>query len=166
MIDGDQELEGSSGDIRPNGPPSLRLAATFNRGRDRVRWIDFVWLVYSCFFFIEPIERNSRAGWINFTLFYLAFLAIYTIMVVARNRWLSRLSLGAMAVLGLCYIPRNPGTVGVLTFVAAFLPFVVERISIVVPLIIALCTAAILEGWLLHLSPWSWAICTLVSLAV
>jgi two-component system sensor histidine kinase DesK len=167
MIDNDHEFEGGScGENRAKVPPSLRLAATFNRGSDRVRWIDFVWLVYSCFFFIEPIERNSRSGWINFTLFYLAFLAIYSTMVLARNRWISRLSLAAMAVLGLCYIPRNPGTVGVITFVAAFLPFVVERISIVIPLIIALCVAAILEGWLLHLSPWSWAICTLVSLVV
>src|SRR6266702_4355250 len=162
----DQDLQDSSSDIRPKSPPSLRLAATFNRGHDRIRWVDFVWIVYSCFFFIEPVQRNSVTGWVSFTLFYLVFLAIYTTMVIARTKWLSRISLGAMAVLGLCYIPRNPGTMGVITFVAAFLPFLVERVTVVVPLIIALCAAMILEGWLLHLSPWDWAICSLVSLVV
>ncbi len=146
--------------------PPLRPAGTSNRRHDRTRWIDFVWLVYSCFFFIDPIQRNSTAGWISFSLFYAVFLAIYAGIVMARTLWMSRLSLLAMTVLGFFYIPRNPGAIGVFTFVVAFLPFVVERIAIVVPLLIALCAATILEGWILHLSPWSWAICTLVSLVV
>nr|WP_252263437.1 sensor histidine kinase [Paracidobacterium acidisoli] len=144
----------------------MRLAGTFNRGEDRVRWVDFVWLVYSIFFFIDPIGRHSAIAWIHFALFYAVFLAIYTTMVMAHNRWLGRAALIAMAVLGLWYTPANPGAMGVIIYAAAFLPFLFERIAVVIPLLITLCAAMLLEGWLLHLTPWSWGICLLIALVV
>lgn len=166
MTAGQEELGDASCSYGPNAGQPLRPAGTFNRGRDRVRWIDFVWLVYSFFFIIDPIQRNTARAWIQFALFYLVFLGIYTTMVVARRWWLSRVALGAMAILGFWSIPANPGTIGVLTFVAAFLPFLVERIPLVMTLLMALCAGIVGEGLLLHLSPWSWGICTLISLVV
>jgi two-component system sensor histidine kinase DesK len=165
-MNGEEEHGGIRCEAGPYMPQSLRPAATFNRSPDRVRWIDFVWLGYSLFFFIEPIQRNSARGWISFGLFYLIFLAIYTAMVLARRRWVSRLALAAMTVLGLCYIPVNPGTLGVIIFVAAFVPFVIERNAVVFPLVLALGGSLAVEGWLLHLNPWNWGICSVITLVV
>jgi two-component system sensor histidine kinase DesK len=161
----DNERDQCAGD-RTSPLPSLRAAGTFNRGRDRVRWVDFLWLVYSIFFFIDPVERHSLRGWISFAIFYAVFLAIYSTMVMARNRWMGRSALLAMAVLGLCYVPSNPGTMGVIIYATAFLPFLFERVAVVVPMLIALCGAMLLEGWLLHLNVWSWGICLLIALVV
>jgi two-component system sensor histidine kinase DesK len=162
----DNSRDGQGEGERTNPLPSLRAAGTFNRRTDRVRWVDFIWLVYSIFYLIEPIERHSLRGWVQFALFYAVFLAIYTTMVMARTVWLGRVALLALAVLGLLSVPSNPGTMGVIIYAAAFLPFLFNRVAVVIPLLITLCTVVALEGWLMHLSPWNWGICLLIALVV
>jgi two-component system sensor histidine kinase DesK len=131
-----------------------------------VRWVDFVWLGYSIFFFFDPIQRHSLRGWLHFGVFYAVFLVIYTVVVATRDLRIGRAALFALALLGLWYVPSNPGSMGVIIYAAAFLPFVFDRVAIVVSLLVTLCAAMLIEGWLLHLNPWNWGICILISLMV
>lgn len=137
----------------------------------RLRWKqnpywDFIWLIYSIFFFIQPIEQHTRRGWINFGIFYSIFLALYSGIVLAQRRWLSYGCLLAMAVLGVIYLPANGGATGCFIFAGAFLPFVVESLQFCLGGIVALCIVLIIEGILLHLSPWAWGMGSFFTIAV
>lgn len=133
---------------------------------DGNRLYDYVWLVYSVFFFIEPIIRNNARYWLEFAIVYGVFLAIYSGLVFARTRTQSYLLLAAMAALGLWYLPRNNSACGMLIYVAAFIPFISDSVAVVVGGIAAICGASALEGYLLHLPPWAWAFAAFFSLIV
>jgi hypothetical protein len=42
------------------------------------RWLDFVWLAYSAFFWIGPVLRNQLGYWIVFGCVYTLFLGLYS----------------------------------------------------------------------------------------
>lgn len=123
---------------------------------DKNRLYDYVWLVYSVFFFIEPIERKNTRYWLEFAAVYAVFLAIYSGLVYARTKAQSYGLLIAMGVLGLWYLPYNTSACGILVYVAAFIPFISESLALVAGTIAFLCGAIALEGYLLHISPWAW----------
>ena len=91
---------------------------------------DFVWLVYSIFFFIEPVTRHSTPFWIQFAIFYAIFLALYAGLILAPKRWQHYPLLFAMWVLGAAYYPQNEGAWGVFVYVAAMMPFISESLLI------------------------------------
>jgi two-component system sensor histidine kinase DesK len=127
---------------------------------------DFIWLVYSVFFFIQPIEEHSRTKWIAFAGVYLCFLGIYAGLVYARSRRTQYLLLTAMAALGAAYYPFNAGAAGMFIYVAAFVPFVSESIAVCVATFIGVSAITMVEGWRLHISPWSWGFNIFFSIAV
>ncbi len=127
-----------------------------SRACRRADYWDFLWLVYSVFFFIEPIARHNTRYWIEFAVFYVLFLACYSGVVLARQRWVNYACLAAIAVLGLIYYPQNNGATGCIVYVAAFLPFVCESLAVCLGGFIVLCLALLIEGLLLHTSPWAW----------
>jgi two-component system, NarL family, sensor histidine kinase DesK len=117
---------------------------------------DFLWLVYSLFFFVDPIERNNLRSWVEFAVFYAVFLALYTGMVMGRRYWHRYLCLASIAALGTIYYPFNHGAVACFIFAAAFLPFVAESVVLSLTGILALSAISAVEGILLHTSPWAW----------
>jgi two-component system sensor histidine kinase DesK len=123
---------------------------------DKNRFYDYVWLVYSVFFFIEPIARHNLRYWLQFAAVYTVFLAIYSGLVYARTKLQSYLLLMALCVLGLWYLPYNNSACGILVYVAAFIPFISESLGVVTGTIAFLCGAIAIEGYLLHISPWAW----------
>ncbi len=123
---------------------------------DKNRLYDYVWLVYSVFFFIEPIARRNLRYWLEFAAVYGVFLAIYSGLVFARTKVQSYLLLIAMFALGLLYLPYNNSACGMLVYVAAFIPFISDSLGLVAGTIASLCGAIALEGYLLHISPWAW----------
>jgi two-component system sensor histidine kinase DesK len=123
---------------------------------DKNRLYDYVWLVYSVFFFIEPIARHNARYWLQFAVVYGIFLAIYSGLVHARTQTQSYLLLVAMGILGLWYLPYNNSACGILIYVAAFIPFISDSLGIVTGTIASVCAAVALEGYLLHISPWAW----------
>lgn len=127
---------------------------------------DFLWLVYSLFFFVDPIERNKLRSWVEFAVFYAAFLALYTGMVMGRRYWHRYLCLASIAALGVIYFPFNHGAVACFIFAAAFLPFMVDSLAVTLTGIVLLCAALALEGILLHSSPWAWGMGVLWSFLV
>ncbi len=147
------------------GEAGLRGGGTSLRRR-RGRFYDFVWLVYSIFFLIDPIQRHSRNAWLEFVAAYLCFLAIYAGMVYTKSRRNQLLLLIALAALGIAYYPLNAGACGMFIYVAAFVPFVTETILVCVVTFVGVSATMMLEGWLLHLSPWNWAFCAFIAIAV
>lgn len=120
------------------------------------RWFDFIWLVYSVFFFIEPIQRNSRPYWIQFACVYAIFLALYAGIIYANSRRTAYLCLAAMGILGLIYYPMNTSAAGMMIYIVAFAPFISESISSSIVILALGSLSLVAEGLLLHLNPWSW----------
>lgn len=157
------------------GPPGANNSRDRFRfgihGWQRLRWKqspywDFIWLIYSAFFFIEPVETHTRRAWVEFGIFYAIFLALYTGIVLARQRWQCYACIVSMAVLGVIYLPANGGATGSFIFAGAFLPFAAESLFICFGGIVVLCVALIAEGILLHLSPWAWGMGAFFTIAV
>lgn len=119
-------------------------------------WWDYIWLVYSVFFFIEPIERKNFHYWLQFAAVYAIFFALYSGMVFLKSRRYQYWLLGGMGLLGLYYFPYNQGAHGMLIYVAAFIPFITESLAISLTTISLCCAALGTEAWFFHMNPWSW----------
>jgi two-component system, NarL family, sensor histidine kinase DesK len=145
---------------------ALRKSLIGNRANWKGHFFDYIWLVYSLFFIIDPIQEHSRRLWTLFGLAYAAFLAIYFALVFAKKQSTQLLLLGALTVLGVIYYPHNAGACGMLIYVAAFVPFVTEKIWITAGAIAlsAILTAGV--GWASHFSAWSWGICAFFCVTV
>lgn len=144
-----------------------KIGARLNHGMGkRGDYWDFIWIVYSVFFFIEPIERHNQHYWLEFAAFYSTFLAIYAAIIFARHRWQSYLALIAMAALGAIYYPYNNGCMGTFVYAAAFLPFITESVAICLTGFALLSVTMITEGIRLHTSPWSWGMGALFTVIV
>jgi len=129
-------------------------------------WTDFIWVVYSVFYFIEPIARNKRGYWIQFAVVYAIFLAIYTGMVFARSRRTLYLLLGGLTALGIYYFPYNQAAYGMFLFVAAWTPFITESLPICLGTFAAMIACIVGEGYYYHLNPWSWVLGIFLTIVV
>lgn len=154
----DETLFGRSRAAELNARGSL----WFGKGR----LYDFIWLIYSAFFVIDPIQRHSRVAWIEFGAAYAAFLGLYIALVYSRSRRVQLLLLVALFALGLAYYPFNGGACGIFIYVAAFVPFVAESIFVCVATFLACGVVMAVEGYWLHYSPWSWGICGFFAVSV
>ena len=93
----------------------------------------YIWLVYSAFFFIEPVLRHSRTYWMHQLPLYAIFLALY-VGYLHFERKVPRLLIivAAIFVLGVVAIPHNVGGSSFFIYVAALLPFCVESSGVLV----------------------------------
>ncbi len=132
----------------------------------RGRLFDFVWLIYSVFFLVQPIQEHSRRSWIALAIAFSIFLGLYIGLVFSTSRRTQLGLLGAMAALGMVYYPFNAGACGMFIYVAAFVPFVTESIAFSVGTFVFVSLSMVVEGWWLHLSPWSWLFCVFIAIAV
>lgn len=145
----------------------LRGGALARRtGWKRGQLFDFIWLIYSAFFFIQPIEQHNRTKWLIFVAAYICFLGIYTGLVYAKSQRIQYLLLVAMAALGTAYFPINGGAAGMFIYVAAFVPFVSESIPVSVATFAGVSAILMAEGWGLHMNPWTWGFYIFFSIAV
>jgi len=132
----------------------------------KARFFDFIWLIYSVFFFIQPIEEHSRTKWIVLAAVYLCFLVLYSGLIFSKSKRTQFLLLAGMAVLGATYYPFNAGAAGMFIYVAAFVPFVSESIAVCVATFVAVSGIMAVEGWRLHTNPWNWGFNVFFSIAV
>jgi two-component system, NarL family, sensor histidine kinase DesK len=126
--------------------------------------INLIWLIYSAFFIIEPLQDNTWRQWLAFAGAYACFLAIYLLLISVRCNS-PRLGgkaaalLLALAVLGSAYYPENTGAGGgMLIYVAAMVPFMTESVAASGAVIAAATLVIAAEGVLLHLTPWLWGV--------
>ncbi len=87
-------------------------------------------------------------------------------MVFAKNRRTSYILLAAMWMLATIYVPINQSAIGMFVYVAAFIPFITGSLAISLGTFGLVCATLMVEGFLFHLSPWSWAFGAFFSLVV
>jgi two-component system, NarL family, sensor histidine kinase DesK len=130
------------------------------------RPINLIWLIYSVFFFIEPIQDNTRRAWLIFAAVYAGFLAIYVLLISVRSARARGGLLVALALLGIGYYPLNAGAGGMLIYVAALIPFMTESVELAGAVITLAALVNVTEGSMLHLSPWSWGMMAFLAAGV
>ena len=88
---------------------------------------NYVWLLYSVFFFIDPLLRRDATFWLESAAAYLVFLPLY-IWYVETKRPQTRLPLViAICLMGIATMPWNAGGNFFFIFAAALVPFAVRR---------------------------------------
>jgi two-component system, NarL family, sensor histidine kinase DesK len=144
----------SCGAPQPFDPRPVAPDASRRRGllvpTGRLRPINLVWLIYSVFFFIDPIQRDTRRDWLIFAGAYACFLVIYVLLISVRSRAQRTLLLLALTVLGVAYYPLNAGAIGMLIYVAAMAPYTTESLAVASAAIAAATLIGTAEGILLH----------------
>ena len=118
-------------------------------------WAPFVWLVYSGFFFVQPImDHVGRKQWLLDLLGFSVFLLLYAgLFLLQHPRGL--LHIAGMVALGMIFIPWDGGASTFFIFAAAFTPFVMETQTKAIAGMLTIVAIAGTEGWLLHLSGWA-----------
>ena len=144
---------------------SQRWRRWTRRGGNKPDYWDFIWLLYSIFFLIAPIQLHQRRVWVEFAVFYVVFLALYAAIILAGRRG-KLVSIVLMTIVGVAYYPLNNGSYGCFIYAAAFLPFIVESLAVCITGFAAICITLAAEGMLLHTSPWMWGIGAVVTLVV
>src|SRR5580692_11491110 len=126
----------------------------FSRNREH-GWAPFVWLVYSGFFFVQPImDHVGRKQWLLDLLGFSVFLLLYAgLFLLQHPRGL--LHIAGMVALGMIFIPWNGGASTFFIFAAAFTPFVMETQTKAIAGMLTIVAIAGTEGWRLHLSGWA-----------
>ena len=130
------------------------------------RPFNLIWLVYSGFFFVDPLQRNTRAVWLLFAGAYACFLTIYLLLITVRSGAKRALLLLALTILGAAYYPYNSGAGGMLIYVAAFAPFMTESLPLAGAMIAAATLITAAEGMLLHQTPWAWGVMAFMSASI
>jgi hypothetical protein len=84
----------------------------FVRGRSIVRWVA---LLYSAYFFVMPAWRHSVAVWLEFSIFYAAFLVLYFLVgeLTGRRQTVAFVLFFLVVFL---YYPLNPQIYGVFVY--------------------------------------------------
>lgn len=118
-------------------------------------WAPFVWLVYSGFFFVEPVVAHFTAKqWLFQILGFIAFLVFYFgLFLLEKPRGLFYIV--GMLLLGMLLIPQNGGASTFFIFAAAFVPFAVPTQKKAIAGLLTIVAIAAIEGRLLHISNWA-----------
>ena len=133
--------------------PGLTLPEKTGRWR---AW-NLIWLIYSVFFIIEPLQSGSRRQLLVLAGVYACFLGIYVTLIWTRRARIRRLMLLAMALLGAAYYPMNPSAgATIFIYVASLTPYATGSFPLAVGTIIASTLASAAEGFLLHRNAWEW----------
>lgn len=122
------------------------------------RWrpVNLIWLVWSAFFFIDPLQRDSLRAWLIFAGAYACFLAIYLLLICVRSGRAQAALLLALAALACAYVPLNSGALGMLTYVAALVPFLTDSLLLAGAVIGAAALLTAVQGLLLQLPAAAW----------
>jgi two-component system, NarL family, sensor histidine kinase DesK len=113
----------------------------------------YIWLAYSAFFFIDPIMSHNRRLWIESGIIYAIFLALYVAYMKSRTTRQRHLLIVAFYLLGIASFPINTGGSSFFIYSAAFLPFVVVSVPVLVTALTVQALGLLLEGLFLHINP-------------
>ncbi|HZT00686.1 MAG TPA: sensor histidine kinase [Steroidobacteraceae bacterium] len=123
----------------------------------RWRAWNLIWLIYSVFFLIEPLQRGSRGDWLVLAGVYSCFLGVYAGVIWSRRHRTRLLMLLAMAILGAAYYPMNPSAgATIFIYVASMMPYATGSFFLAIGTIVASTLVSAAEGLLLRQNPWEW----------
>ena len=131
----------------------LRPLRSVLRDRDH-GWGPLLWVLYLGFFFVQPVAAHvSRRQWIFDGVGAAIFLVLYWgIFLLERPRAL--LHVGGMMLLGVLYLPFNPGGCTFFIFAAAMIPFLVDTQKKAIAGLGVVAAIAAIEGLLLRVGVW------------
>ena len=117
-------------------------------------WGPLLWVLYLGFFFVQPVaEHVSRRQWIFDGVGAAIFLVLYWgIFLLERPRAL--VHVGGMMLLGVLYLPFNPGGCTFFIFAAAMIPFLVDTQKKAIAGLGVVAAIAAIEGLLLRVGVW------------
>jgi two-component system sensor histidine kinase DesK len=117
---------------------------------------NYIWLLYSVFFFIQPVMRRSAEYWGQTLAVYAVFIAIY-IWYVETKRPETRLPLViAIYLFGVGGIEWNEGASFFIIFAGALVPFAMRTLVGSLWMMISGCAGVALEWvWFRH-NPWNY----------
>ena len=110
----------------------------------------WIWLCYLIFFLIEPAFEPRLHLWLKTVAVLALFLPVYSVYVRTRSETTRRWMIAATFALGLASMPWNSGGITFLIYTAAFLPFSVRRVSVVLALFTVESAACLAEVYWLH----------------
>ncbi len=118
-------------------------------------WTPYAWLVYLCFFYMQPILAHAGVKeWALTIGATIIFVALYL-----RGYWLCGwqliLNTSGIVLLGVVLSPHNPGAVAFFIYASAFLAFVGET-QTGLKLLCALLAIICFESYFAHLSLGTW----------
>ena len=154
-------VEGGEAAAEPGLNYTQSVNATLKKqnipGHAGFSWMGTIWLVYSVFFLIDPLQRHDLRHWVALVIVYPVFLAVYFSFYIAdtgvRQGSLSVLS---MFLLGLAYLPVNLSSGGIVIYAAAYLPFLFESATLILTLLAVGSVLLAVEAYLLHFMFWTW----------
>ncbi len=153
---GSREFDESS--TAPGWSFKMRPLRSVLRDRDH-GWGPLLWVLYLGFFFVQPVaEHVSRRQWIFDGVGAAIFLVLYWgIFLLERPRPV--VHVGGMVLLGVLYLPFNPGSCTFFIFAAAMVPFMVDTQRKAIAGLGVVAAIGAIEGFLLHVSVWElfWA---------
>jgi two-component system, NarL family, sensor histidine kinase DesK len=115
-------------------------------------WVPFVWLVYFGWFFVHPImDHVGWKEWLATGIAAVVFPVLYFAHFWIKGRW-SFLTVAGILLLGVLYIPSNPGAGGFFIYAAAFAPFLVETELPGAGLVALVIATLIVESFIVPLS--------------
>jgi two-component system sensor histidine kinase DesK len=107
---------------------------------------NYVWLVYSVFFFLEPFFRHNAVYWAKCLGVYAVFLGVYIWFVETRRPEFRLPLIAVMACFGVFTLPWNEGGTFFYIFAAALVPFAVRRNSVAIGFM-AVAVVALAAEW-------------------
>lgn len=134
--------------------------------RRRIHKIDYLWLAYLVFYFIEPIARHSVRYWMECLGFALTFVAVYIGFLRLKRVDLRILCIVAIFLLGAASYPMNGGAIAFFIYAAALLPFVVVSPVKLMSAFIAESALVAAQTWMLHRNPYNLLFCIFFILVV
>jgi two-component system sensor histidine kinase DesK len=111
---------------------------------------DYVWLLYSVFFFIEPIFRHSAVYWFECVGIYAVFLLLYVGCMRAETPRTSAFWALSFGALGVLTYPFNSGASTFFIFMAAVLPLCAPSMKMVAAALTIECLVVGAEGTYFH----------------
>jgi len=113
---------------------------------------DYIWLVYSVFFFIEPVLRHSARYWVECSAIYAVFLGLYVGCMRSQTTKASLWWTASFTVLGVIAFPINGGASSFFVYTAAIVPLCVASLQVVVWTIVAESAIVLAEALIFHLN--------------
>lgn len=113
----------------------------FIRGRSIVRWVA---LLYSAYFFVMPAYRHSFAVWMEFAVFYAAFLILYFLVTELTGRR-QTVAFGLFFLLVFLYYPLSQEAYVLFVYPFAVLCLFLTRLRTLFLVLIVMMVAVVAE---------------------
>jgi two-component system sensor histidine kinase DesK len=110
--------------VKASGTHITDSKREFVRGRSIVRWVA---LLYSAYFFVMPAYRHSFAVWMEFAVFYAAFLILYFLVAELRGRE-QTVAFVLFFLITFLYYPLNQEAYGMFVYPFAMLCLFLSRL--------------------------------------